>query len=131
MRKDEAGAGSTVELDRSVEDEEVPEKQKRLVCVRCHHPITDGDARIEVSGRHEHRRSNPHGYHFRFGCFSRAPGCLEQGQESSHFSWFPGRAWQVTTCGLCHAHLGWRFFGDDGGFFGLILDKLREAPEEP
>ena len=103
------------------------EPDDKLLCIRCHHPITSPKARIEVGGRHQHRRSNPHGYHFRVGCFSEAPGCKTRGQPSSHFSWFPGNSWQVTICGSCEVHNGWRFVGDAGLFFALILDQLREG----
>ncbi|MBT8495339.1 MAG: hypothetical protein KJO07_19990 [Deltaproteobacteria bacterium] len=115
------------EQDESSSIDEEQETPKKLICVRCHHPITSHNARIEVAGRHEHRRSNPHGYHFRVGCFAEAPGCKLRGQESSHFSWFPGNAWQVTVCGLCEAHNGWRFTGEAGEFYALVLDQLREG----
>jgi hypothetical protein len=38
--------------------------------------------------------------------------------------------WRLALCGGCRAHLGWNFRGDkDAGFFGLILDRLREADD--
>lgn len=101
-----------------------------LVCVRCHHRITTRAARTEVGGGHEHRRSNPAGFHFRIGCFSAAPGCVPRGEISSHFTWFPGYSWQATICGLCEVHNGWAFRGGDH-FYALILDLLRDEPEAP
>ena len=97
------------------------------MCTRCHFPITEAEARIEMLGRHEHRRSNPHGYHFRIGCFARAGGVVASGQSSSHFSWFPGYAWQVEICRQCQTHIGWHFHGSDSAFHGLVLDNLREG----
>ena len=70
--------------------------------------------------------ANPYGVVFAIGCFSGAPGCAAVGAPSPDFSWFPGTRWQVAVCAACGLHLGWRYAGGpEGGFYGLILDRLR------
>jgi hypothetical protein len=93
--------------------------------------ITTSAARIEMSGSHDHRFVNPHGFQFHIGCFVDAPGCAPVGPESSYWSWFPGYAWRIEACRACGAHLGWLFRGADGLFHGLILDRLAEAGAGP
>lgn len=98
---------------------------KALVCARCGATITDAREAIVVSGRHAHDLVNPSGVAFHVRCFRDAPGCGCVGDASSFFSWFSGYAWRIAICATCHAHLGWRFEGDDA-FFGLIADRLSE-----
>lgn len=98
--------------------------EHELVCARCDAPITDDGQRIEIGGLHEHSQINPGGFIWTFGCFAAAPGCVASGPPSTEFSWFPGRSWQVQRCGRCARHLGWRFHGPDGSFYGLIVDRL-------
>jgi hypothetical protein len=102
---------------------------KRLVCVDCGRLITRGEERAVVNGRHEHTSLNPHGIVYHIGCFESAPGCSPQGAVSTHWSWFPGYAWQVVLCAGCLLHLGWLFRGPEGGFYGLIINRLREEDE--
>lgn len=70
---------------------------------------------------------NPHGHVFEVGCFATAH-VRSIGPASHFFSWFPGYAWRVALCPGCGAHLGWAY-GDDAGFFGLILPRLVEDAE--
>jgi hypothetical protein len=104
--------------------------QQQLLCSRCRHLITLDAYRIEVGGRHEHDAVNPHGYDFHFGCFQRAPGCQSMGEQSTHWSWFPGYRWQLDYCRGCGIHLGWLFCTNSDRFHGLILDRLvqRDCP---
>jgi hypothetical protein len=101
-------------------------KGTRLLCARCGHPVTRHRERIDVDGAHEHRRTNPAGYHFHFGCFRAAQGCTTQGAASREHTWFAGYAWRIANCANCLAHLGWRYERAAGGFFGLILERLAE-----
>jgi hypothetical protein len=94
-----------------------------LRCRACGRPITTDAERCAVDGAHEHRRVNPHGYRYHFGCFRAAPGCGRIGAPSSEHTWFSGCAWRIAVCGGCGKHLGWEFSGADR-FFGLILAKL-------
>jgi hypothetical protein len=100
---------------------------RRLHCARCGRAITADAHRIEVAGRHAHVRENPAGFVFLFGCFARADGCAILGEPTAENSWFTGFTWQYASCGACHAHLGWFFVGE-GTFFGLVLERLVEAP---
>lgn len=102
-----------------------PSPAKRwLHCQRCGRKITREEDRLDVDGRHEHVRTNPHGITFRFGSFSTASGCAMQGDPVAAFSWFPGFYWRLAMCGGCGIHLGWCFEGSMPGFFGLVLDRL-------
>jgi hypothetical protein len=106
-----------------------PAGEVYLLCRDCLHPIARPSDRISVQGRHAHTFANPHGLVFEIGCFQHAPGCGAVGPASEEFTWFPGHRWRVCICAACLAHLGWVFLPDAGAaFFGLILDRLIEAP---
>ena len=91
---------------------------------------TSSPRRVAVAGAHRHVFANPQGHVFEIGCFAAAPGCAAVGPPSSDFSWFPGTLWQVVICVACGLHLGWCYTQSDGGtFFGLILDRLHQTPE--
>jgi hypothetical protein len=98
-----------------------------IVCRACGSPITGASERTTINGSHEHRFMNPAGHLFHIGCFGAAPGCRLIGSPSSEYPWFSGHTWQIALCGRCGVHLGWRFQSADAGFFGLCLDRLREA----
>jgi hypothetical protein len=101
-----------------------------LRCRHCREPVTAEDDRVVVEGEHVHRRTNPAGIEFEFGCFLVAPGAQVVGEPTFEFTWFAGRAWNYSMCRACGAHLGWHFEGRDPAFHGLILDRL-EAEETP
>jgi hypothetical protein len=103
----------------------------RLVCVICSSPVTTTEARIVMSGRHDHVFVNPHGLRFHIGCFAAAPGCRAVGAESTFWTWFPGFAWRIAECRSCATHLGWLFGSGDSVFHGLILDRLAEEATGP
>ena len=107
------------------------ERGRILACARCHQPITSAAARIAVGGAHEHTFVNPHGLEFRIGCFAIATGCLQVGEVTTFWSWFPGYAWQIELCVGCREHLGWEFRSADHRFHGLILDRLVSLEERP
>jgi hypothetical protein len=92
--------------------------------------VTAEDERAVVEGEHVHRRTNPAGIEFEFGCFLAAPGARVVGVPTLEFTWFVGRAWAYSLCRRCGTHLGWHFEGRDPAFHGLILDRL-EADETP
>jgi hypothetical protein len=97
-----------------------------LACAACQAGITIAAARIVVGGSQEHHFTNPDGYEFHIGCFSRAPGCRGSGEFSAEFTWFPGYSWQVEGCARCGAFLGWRYRSAEHRFHGLILPRLVE-----
>ena len=80
-----------------------------------------------MQGGSVHRRINPLGIEFEFGCFGAAPGCRTAGGETDEHTWFAGYQWRVALCGNCRTHLGWRFRSQDTQFFGLIIDRLHLA----
>jgi hypothetical protein len=104
-------------------------RRVRIECARCGHHITDGDARTERNGLHEHSQVNPHGFIWCFGCWRAAPGCVATGTPTEAFSWFAGYRWQIGSCGGCDLHLGWLFAGDSDRFWGLIADRVVERDE--
>jgi hypothetical protein len=97
-----------------------------LACAACRAGITTTAARIDISGSHEHHFTNPDGYRFHIGCFSRAPGCKGNGAFTAEFTWFLGYSWQLESCGRCGAFLGWRYRSAEHRFHGLILTRLVE-----
>jgi hypothetical protein len=101
-------------------------KKGFLLCAECQYPITRKTDRIAINEKHQHVFANPHGYIYQIGCFGQAPGCVAIGEESDHFSWFPGYTWRVALCGQCLTLLGWTFRSSESLFFGLILEKLTE-----
>lgn len=123
------GAGDGPEIVSVLDVAETTGEGRRLRCARCRHEITTTAARITVNGRHEWERVNPHGWVWRFGCFSSAPGCASQGVPSKQATWFAAYFWQIQVCGGCGELLGWLWFNGDHQFHGLILDHLVE--EEP
>ncbi len=104
------------------------EKEKRLFCAVCRHPVTHQEERIEVNGRHAHTCTNPYGFTYTFGCFREAPGCVAHGEATAEHSWFRGYAWQIALCAHCNNHLGWRFDSSGDHFYGLILQRLTSHP---
>lgn len=101
-----------------------PATDGRLYCGRCEVEITTEDARVVRGGAHQHVFMNPEAYVYKVGCFAKAPGCVVTGRPTSYFSWFQGYAWSYALCKFCDQHLGWRYDGAAGSFFGLIVERL-------
>ena len=97
----------------------------RLLCRECGEPITSRADETPVAGSRVHRRTNPAGVSFTFGCFGAAPGTTVVGPATDEHSWFAGCVWSFALCGGCAEQLGWLFEGADR-FYGLILDRLVE-----
>ncbi|MDA8018409.1 MAG: cereblon family protein [Thermoanaerobaculia bacterium] len=104
--------------------EETDQREIRLVCRACGHHITDHAARIEIAGRHVHRRTNPSHVEFEFACFDAAPGSASVGDPTDEHSWFSGYRWQFAVCRKCGSHLGWYFRGREPAFWGLVTNRL-------
>jgi hypothetical protein len=98
-----------------------------VLCAACGAAITSRTERTVRDDSFEHVFTNPGGYVYRIGCFRRAPGCLERGEPTDFFTWFPGYAWSFAVCRCCAVHLGWRFTGRADDFFGLILNHLKQS----
>jgi len=121
---DRAGGGSAV----LTEDKEISEQdqEKVLRCRTCDFTVTTPKDRFSKDGKHHHTFFNPAGIVYEIGCFIDAPGCLIYGPLSREFTWFTGYSWQVVHCSQCLEHLGWYFSTAENGFFGLVLNRLRE-----
>ena len=94
-----------------------------IFCAYCRHLLTKQSEETQISGKYIHFHTNPHGFDFRFACYSNAPGCRVLGFPTDEHSWFPGHTWQLANCAACNEHLGW-FFEGEYRFFGLILDRI-------
>lgn len=111
-------------LRKIIEDTADPRK-KPYYCATCSAVITTADNRIEVGNSHDHRFTNPAGYHFHVGCFDEALGCAIVGGATDADTWFTGYRWRIANCDQCGSQLGWFFDSGEHHFFGLILDRLQ------
>jgi hypothetical protein len=101
------------------------DEEKWVRCAACGARLAPERARIEVNGRHEHEFMNPGGMRFVVACFATAPGCMPDGEPSTVWTWFPGRAWQIALCKGCGAHVGWSFHAAGSpSFHGLVRDRI-------
>jgi hypothetical protein len=96
-------------------------------CKSCGNTITSVDALISVAGQHHHSFTNPAGIHYTIGCFSTARGCLNMGEPTSEFTWFPGYTWCYSVCSKCYNHIGWFYQSGESTFYGLILNRLTDG----
>ena len=103
------------------------EMEPFILCRVCGNRISTLDAIIVVNGQHRHTCTNPAGITFEIGCFSSAPGCLIYGIPTYEYTWFEGYSWSLAFCSRCATHLGWYYQSEEEGFFGLILNRLRES----
>lgn len=95
-----------------------------LVCGHAH--ALKGSEQV-VAGRQVHRKVNPQGSAFVFGTFSGADEVRVVTEPTAEHTWFEGYAWSVIVCGRTGQHIGWRFTGAGGTFYGLLLP---EAPPD-
>jgi hypothetical protein len=129
--RNQPGTPSTVEPETDPGAQSGVQPERAILCVRCAALITRSQHRIAMHGSHEHRFLNPAGLLFHIGCFSQAIGCTVVGPASDEYPWFPGFSWRSAWCGHCQEQLGWQFRGaEPPGFFGLILNRLRQATDE-
>ena len=115
--------------EEAISDEEQPDEPRgALLCGFCGEVVTFQSYTLSVEGSFEHVFTNPHGYVFRLGCFSAAPGAFPVGEYTEEFAWFSGTQWRFAVCAACLVHLGWKFVRTDGSaFYGLVLTKLKEG----
>lgn len=114
-----------------VEDVLTLSSGERLLCRACGEPITTDEQRVAIEGRNVHRRTNPAGFEFDFGCFGRAPGAVAAGEATAEHTWFAGFTWRYSLCRGCGSHLGWLFESSGTSFHGLVLDRLEAESENP
>jgi hypothetical protein len=106
-----------------------PGRESYLLCHQCLQFITSISEMSEVAGAHQHTFVNPEGILFEIGCFRKAAGCLDVGQATHEFTWFKGFSWKIAVCRCCLTHLGWMYVSEREHFYGLILDRLKRAPD--
>ena len=106
------------------EQEKVVDEEEVIVCRNCKSVITTLDKVISQNGKHIHFFVNPLGIIFEIGCFLSAKGCVETGDSTLEYTWFPGYEWRISTCSSCNLHLGWRYSSGAKSFYGLILERL-------
>jgi hypothetical protein len=128
-RGDERSRGGTL-ADLEVRRASRDASKRRLLCRSCGSPVTTEAERTSIEGQHVHRRINPAGIDFEFGCFIAAPGAEIVGEATAEYSWFAGYRWNYSVCRGCATHLGWHFEGAGPSFHALILVRLvREGSE--
>ncbi|WP_319469829.1 cereblon family protein [uncultured Pseudodesulfovibrio sp.] len=110
-------------------DPDQGEGGRALFCKVCRSKITRRELAMRIDGKHRHVFFNPHGLVFEIGCFASAKNIIPGGPKTDEFTWFPGYAWQAVGCSGCSSMLGWRYFGKNGGFYGLILSALIEGED--
>lgn len=125
-RVDGVGVGRDAKAGRRIRG--LDEGPEAVRCARCRSAITRRSAARAVDGAWVHTFANPHGIVFRIATYAEAPGAVGVGGEHAEFTWFAGRTWRIEMCGACLAHLGWSFHAGADRFWGLILDRLTEAP---
>jgi hypothetical protein len=117
--------GTQTRPEGAEDAESVTEEEKWIRCAACGARLAPERARLEVNGGHEHSFMNPSGLRFVVACYSVAPGCVPEGERSTVWTWFPGRAWQIALCKACGVHVGWSFHGDDASpFHALARDRI-------
>lgn len=93
------------------------------LCLLCNKKITSDKDRSFYNDRSEFQFTNPGGFIFEIITFSSADGCLEAGEPTPEFSWFPQHSWSYAICSRCNSHLGWKYIGKNS-FYGLIKSRL-------
>ena len=125
---DETGRSPADELADQEQIDDV-DPGRVLCCARCKTRITTHAARVSVAGAHRHSFTNPGGFPFHIGCFSRVWNCAPVGGVTMDDTWFAGYAWQILSCGFCGEHMGWSYSSSSERFYGLILARLVEGSE--
>jgi hypothetical protein len=102
------------------------EREHLILCRFCGNNITSPAEIIEINCKHNHSFTNPAGNTFTIGCFLTAKGCLNYGEPTTEYTWFPGFTWSYAICSDCNSHLGWFYKSQNNSFYGLILKNLAE-----
>jgi hypothetical protein len=124
LEKRDSGHRGAPREDATPASDDATAVERAIRCAQCGHALARERDRIEADGAHTHTFVNPSGEEYRIGCYRDASGCVGFGETESFWSWFPGRAWRVSLCGACAAHVGWSFHAGESVFWGLILDRV-------
>ncbi len=111
-------------IDDTVDDHEDTERNPFIFCCRCDAQLTPAATAVLIADKHEHVFVNPSGILYHIRCFKQVAGCYCHGDWTPEWSWFPDNAWRYAACSGCHTHIGWEY---DGGFFGLIAERIYEG----
>jgi hypothetical protein len=93
------------------------------LCLICNKKITTEKERFLYNDQSEFQFINPGGYVFDIITFGSANGCIETGEPTLEYTWFPGHSWSFAVCSRCGSHLGWKYKGEFS-FYGLIKSRL-------
>jgi len=104
----------------------IPKKEDAIICSACKNLITLPSDSISIDGHHSHVFTNPAGFSYEIGCFINARGCLNVGDPTLEYTWFPGYSWSISVCSNCFLHLGWFYQSNGNSFYGLILERLED-----
>jgi len=126
FKKTMPGDIKKINPELSIKDDEDIKRDHYILCRVCYNIITSHNTIIEIDGNHQHTFNNPSGFVYHIGCFKAARGCMNFGDPTLEFSWFPGFYWCYTICSNCFNHLGWFFQSNGNCFYGLILNQLIE-----
>mmetsp|Transcript_22709 Transcript_22709/g.49598 ORF Transcript_22709/g.49598 Transcript_22709/m.49598 type:complete len:484 (+) Transcript_22709:62-1513(+) len=90
-----------------------PSNAKMLLCKSCQIPIASARDLFTLGGAEGTVGNyvNPHGVvHATMTTrYVDTDEIVLEGRPETRDSWFPGYAWTVMYCSLCHSHLGWKF----------------------
>ncbi|XP_039269278.2 uncharacterized protein LOC120344224 [Styela clava] len=110
-------------------------------CENCKREIADGKDLAEIHCDLEFKRErqticgkpqvcvfsvkNPHGYCFNIVTFNKIidESYKEVSEAIGWATWFTGYKWIICRCVKCENHIGWKYVGDKGQFFGIITEK--------
>ncbi len=97
------------------------------LCFVCRNKITSEKERFVFNDASEFEFNNPGGDHFHIITFSKAPGCIESGTQTSDFTWFADHSWSLSLCSQCGTQLGWKYTGKHNRSVIINLQKRRHA----
>ena len=118
----------SIDIKKKSSKENKGDNEKNFIlCRACRNEVTSIDTKISVNSSHIHTFSNPEGIVYEIGCFSLARGCINVGNPTIAFTWFPGFSWNFALCAQCLVHLGWKYQSPGEAFFGLILENIVEG----
>jgi hypothetical protein len=108
--KEACGAVNFEDADPSLEATQGLDAERRLHCRACHQALSrETDLVVITGGTSRHKFVNPAGVMHELITVTDVQGVEQHGERTLAFSWFPGWSWQFTSCGSCHAFLGWCF----------------------
>jgi cereblon len=114
-------------------DEESAGRSKRILCRWCGEALSDVSAIFATSASGTAQTFlNPYGFLHEVVTVRWARSLTLSGPPTTEFTWYPGYAWEVASCGRCRAHVGWAFRAvsneEPERFWALRRDGITEEP---